>query len=402
MAGTTKDLIRENGALRAVLASRLVSTAGTWLAYIALVADIYARTHSSRWVAALLVMEFLPSLGVAAVSGLIDRLPRKLLLIGAELTGCSVFAALPFVGSPAGIVALAAVAGVAGAVFQPALMAAIPNLVDEADLAMANGLCQTMSTTGLAAGPALAAALVAGLGVDAAYVFDALSFAFSAAVLVGIPRRALQTDAALDGAAPRGVLEAVRLVRSTELLRMLLWTSTVAVLAVSAINVGEIFLAQATFDAGTFGFGLLASGAGAGLVAGSVVSARMVARLGGAGAYRAGLCLAAAGIAAAALSPDIWVAAVCAAGAGAGNGLLLAGRANAVQMSVSDALRGRTFALIYAAGDVATSGGMVLAGLTIGALGPRSVWLAAAVLVAVSGAGARTRRGQAVPVPACQ
>jgi MFS family permease len=346
MAGTTRELIRQNGALRAVLASRLVSTAGTWLAYIALVADIYARSHSSRWVAALLVMEFLPSLGVAAVSGLIDRLPRKLLLIGAELTGCSVFAALPFVGSPAGIVALAAVAGVAGAAFQPALMAAIPNLVDEADLARANGLCQTMSTAGLAAGPALAAALVAGWGVDAAYASDALSFALSAAVLTGIPRRALQSDAALAEGASRGVREAARLMRATGILRMLFWTSTVAMLAVSAINVGEIFLARQTFGAGTFGFGLIASGAGAGLVGGSVVSARLVERLGGAGAYRAGLCLAATGVAAAAVSPDIWVAAACAAGAGFGNGVLLAGRANTVQTLVPDALRGRTFALI--------------------------------------------------------
>jgi MFS family permease len=400
MAGRTRDLIRQNGALRAVLASRLVSTAGTWLAYLALVADIYARTHSSRWVAALLVMEFLPSLGVAAVGGLIDRLPRKLLLIGAELTGCSVFAALPFVASPAAIVALAAVAGIAGAVFQPALMAAIPNLVEEADLAKTNGLCQTMSTMGLAAGPALAAALVAGFGVDAAYAFDAASFAFSAAVLVGIPRRSLQTEAALEGGAGRGVREGVRLLRSTELLRMLFWTSTVAVLAVSAVNVGEIFLARETFAAGTFGFGLLASGAGAGLVAGSIVSARLVERLRGAGAYRAGLCVAAAGIAGAALSPDIWVAAVCAAGAGIGNGLLLAGRANVVQTSVPDELRGRTFALIYAGGDAATSAGMVTAGLIIGALGPRGVWLVAAALIAVAGAGARTRRSRAVPVPA--
>jgi MFS family permease len=379
-----------------------VSTAGTWLAYIALVSDIYARTHSARWVSALLVMEFLPSLGVAAASGHLDRLPRKLLLVGAELAGCSVFAALPFVGSPWGLIALAGIAGTAGSVFQPALMAAIPNLVDEARLATANGLCQTMSTTGLAVGPALAAALVAGLGVHAAYVFDALSFAFSAAVLARIPRRSLQSEAAFESGAPSGVRTAARLMRSTDLLRMLFWTSTVAMLAVSAINVGEIFLARDSLGAGTFGFGLLASGAGAGLVGGSIVSAQAIARLGGPGAYRAGLCLAAAGVAGAAVSPDIWIAAACAAAAGFGNGVLLAGRANTVQTLVPDALRGRTFALIYAGSDIATSAGMVLAGLALGVVGARGVWLAAAALVAVAGvgAGARIRRDRRVPVPA--
>ena len=94
----------------------------------------------------------------------------------------------------------------------------------------------------------------------------------------------------------------------------------------------------------------------------------------------------------AAVSPDIWVAAACAAGAGFGNGVLLAGRANTVQTLVPDALRGRTFALIYAGADAAMCAGMVLAGLALGVVGARGVWLAAAALIALAAAGAGTTR----------
>ena len=48
---------------------------------------------------------------------LVDRMSRRRLMIGSDLVRFGVFAALPFVESPAAIVALAAVAGVATGFF---------------------------------------------------------------------------------------------------------------------------------------------------------------------------------------------------------------------------------------------------------------------------------------------
>lgn len=395
------ELIRRNPALRSLVTSRLVSTIGTWLAYIALVADVYDRTRSSHWVAALLIVEFLPSIAVAAVGGLIDRLPRKRLLIGAELTGLGVFAALPFVSAPAAIVGLAAVAGTAGAVFQPALMAGLPNLVAAEDLAAASGLNQTMSTAGLAVGPALGGLVVAWAGVGTAFAVDAASFAISATVLSRIPARALQVTA-YEGGLWEGARGAIRLVRTTPVLRTIFWTSAFALLGGAAVNVGEVFLARGTFGSGTVGFGVLATGIGAGLVLGSARSARVVTRLGAAETYRVGLLVAALGIAGAALSPDVWVAAGCTIVAGVGNALFLAGRSNVLQTEIADESRGSAFALLYGSGDVATSAGMVAAGIAISAFGARGIWLAGAAVFAVACAGATARRRQRadVPVPA--
>ena len=48
------ELLRKSPALRALVLSRLLSVAGTWLAYVALTVDVYARTGSGLWVSAVL------------------------------------------------------------------------------------------------------------------------------------------------------------------------------------------------------------------------------------------------------------------------------------------------------------------------------------------------------------
>ena len=41
--------------VRRLLWATLISSAGTWLAFVALALDVYDRTHSSVWVGALFV-----------------------------------------------------------------------------------------------------------------------------------------------------------------------------------------------------------------------------------------------------------------------------------------------------------------------------------------------------------
>src|SRR5205823_5238418 len=124
--------------------STLASGLGTWIAVIALTIDVFDRTHSAKWVSALLIADFLPAIAVGLLAGpLVDRLPRKLLLIGADLARFGVFVALPFAGSAGVIVGLAAVAGLATGFFRPASYAGLPNLVTDGDLPAANSLLRT-------------------------------------------------------------------------------------------------------------------------------------------------------------------------------------------------------------------------------------------------------------------
>ena len=97
------------------------SSFGTYLAAVALVLQIRDLTGSGVWVAALLIADFLPIVLIGFLLGpLVDRLSRRRLMIASDLVRFGVFAALPFVGSPEGLVVLAGVTGVATGFFFPA------------------------------------------------------------------------------------------------------------------------------------------------------------------------------------------------------------------------------------------------------------------------------------------
>jgi hypothetical protein len=66
---------------------------------IALVIDVKNRTGSAVWVSALLIADFLPGVAIGLLLGpLVDRLSRKRILVGADLTRCAVFVLLALAG----------------------------------------------------------------------------------------------------------------------------------------------------------------------------------------------------------------------------------------------------------------------------------------------------------------
>ena len=101
-------LVRRSPAFGLLLLATAGSGFGTYLAAIVLTVDVFDGAESNRglWVAALLVADFLPIVLIGLLFGpLVDRLSRRGLMIVSDLVRFGVFAALPFVDSPAAIVA---------------------------------------------------------------------------------------------------------------------------------------------------------------------------------------------------------------------------------------------------------------------------------------------------------
>ena len=94
-----------------------------------------------------------------------------------------------------------------------------------------------------------------------------------------------------------------------------------AMLATGLINVSEIFLAERALHRGAFGYGLLWTATGVGLVVGSLVSGALLESRDLTDIYPLAFLPWAAGILAAAISQNIWVAALAMVVAGFGNGL---------------------------------------------------------------------------------
>ena len=384
-------LTRQLKLLQDVKSFRLLSLAtvgsafGTWLAFVALTIDVYDRTESAVWVSALLIADFLPAILIGLAAGtLVDRLPRRRLMVASDLIRVAVFAALPFANSAVAVIVLAGVAGFATGFFRPALYAGLPNLVDDEDLPHANSLLQTIENVAWALGPVAGGILVASAGADIAYVINALTFLVSALLLTGIPGRMLQAAPAEGRGYWRDLADGFRLVRDSRALLTVLTAWNVIMLASAGVNVSEVVLAKEAFDAGDFGYGLLVGATGVGLALGSLLVGSLLEHLALPTVYGASIALVAVGMTGAAASPNVWIASLCVVVFGAGNGAAVVCNALLVQRGAPDELRGRAFTVLMSSNYVVLGAGMIAAGPMTDALGARTVWAIAGALAAVA------------------
>ena len=124
-----------------------------------------------------------------------DRLPRHRIMIVTDLTRAglhALLAVLIFTGEVRvwQLVAIEATFGAAEAFFRPAYTGLVPQTVPEHLIQDANGLTQAVDNVALLLGPAIATALVVGLGAGEAFAFDAATFLVSAAFLFRVRPRA--------------------------------------------------------------------------------------------------------------------------------------------------------------------------------------------------------------------
>jgi len=371
LTGRRLGLLGREPGFRSLFLATLGSGLGTWLALVALQIDVLRRTHSPLWMSALLIADILPTLLVGILAApLVDRLSRRGLMIGADLVRFGVFCALPFAPNATTIVALSAVIGIAG----------LPILVADEDLPRANSLLQMIDNSTWAIGSLVGGALVAARGPHLAYWLNAVTFLLSAALLAQIPQRLLQEARAETRGHWRDLADGLVLVRRSRALLTVLIAWNVGMIANAFVNVGEPFLATDSFSAGSFGLGLMMGSAGIGLAAGAYLAGSWIEARGLANIYGVSLGLMALGVAGAAASPNVWVAAVCVIVSGAGNGATIVCNALLVQRGAPDRFRGRAFTVLMSSNVTFLALGMVLAGRLTEAVGPRWVWGLAAIL----------------------
>jgi len=362
----------------------LASAAGTWLAYVALVVDVYDRTGSAAWVSGLLFAEFAPMVLVGLLAGpLLDRLARRRVLVVADLVRAVAFCLVPFAQSSLQIILVALVAGAATSVFRPAVFAGVPNLVSAEDLPRANGLLQVAENVTIAAGPVVGGLLVAWAGPDPSYWLNAASFALSAILITRI-RTSLEEGPRETRGHWRELAEGIGLLRSSRSVQTVVVVWSAVMLGTGAVSVAEVVLAKRVFGAGDAGYGLMLTAVGVGLVAGSLRADRLIDARGLRFTYAAGIALMAAATAVTALAPGVGVAAVALALGGIGNGVALVGNAILVQRGVPDQVRGRAFTVAMSANYVALGVGMIVAGPLTDTLGARATWVIAAAVIAAA------------------
>lgn len=191
--GAAWSLLRRNRDFRLLFLAQVVSFTGDWFLFVALAGLVFSLTRSPALVAAVYAALTVPFALFMFVGGpLADRFNRQVLMICADVARgvlCLGFFLIHARSTVWLVYVLAGAVTALQAVFEPASMAAIPNLVDPEDLAAANVMAGAVWGSMLAIGSALGGLVVASFGRGAGYIGDAASFIVSALIVSRIRRR---------------------------------------------------------------------------------------------------------------------------------------------------------------------------------------------------------------------
>lgn len=203
-------LLRNNRNFRRLWYGQAVSQLGDWFDNIALFTLVLSLTGSGQALGLLLLAEFLPGALISPLAGvLIDRLPRKLVLIASDLGRAVLVLAFLFVRGPEDLWLLytAVVLKVSlAAFFEPARSAILPSICARKDLAAANAISGATWSAMLALGAALGGLVAGTLGVTAAFVLDSASFVLSAILIATVRVAGAEPGSQADNAAQDQVL----------------------------------------------------------------------------------------------------------------------------------------------------------------------------------------------------
>lgn len=268
--------------LRRLFGALTISDTGLWAYNTALLAFVFQRTHSYAWLGATGVVRMAPALALSAYGGVLaDRLERVRLMVGSDLLCLAWQVGLTVVAATGGPPALALVfAGLTAAsmvVYQPAVAATVPSLVDEDDLAAANALNGTIDQLVGITGPAIGAVLLLAGSPALVFALNAASYGASAAIVSRIRTRSRPVDVTEGSSAGvlaqmmvgvktiAGLSAARTLVAYSVLVSFVYGSDTILFVGVSAHRLGT----------GANGFGYLMAGLGVG----GVLAAAAVNRL---------------------------------------------------------------------------------------------------------------------------
>ncbi len=256
---------------------QLLSNFGDTLHYIALVVLVFRLTGHGLGVAGVVIAEILPVLLLGPIAGVvIDRFSRKRVLVAADFTRALLALSLVWPQGAWHAYAVAAGLSAGGTFFNPTVQAVIPVLTTEEQRLAANSVAWSTAQLVQIIAAALAGALIALVGIGAAFAANAASFVASALLILtlGIPRHAGHVE---EGASTGlgGYLATARAglrfaVRDTFVSRLLL-VQALASFAVGATGAMLVVLSEQFLRLPPAGFAWLIGAIGVGALLGPLI-----------------------------------------------------------------------------------------------------------------------------------
>lgn len=354
------------GTVLANMGQWMARTAQSWLVLVILT---HNNASALGWMTA---VNFAPMLVLTPWAGaLADRLPKRRIMVIAQIVmgiDATILATLVLTGHVRlwHVFVLAAMDGIAGAFYSPAMQAFVSEVVPLSQLPNAISLNSASFNGARLLGPGLAGVLIAVIGTGWVMAINVGCFiGFIACLLL---MRADQLHPSPPAKEKSGVMDGVRYVNNRFDLKVLLAIAFMMGTFGFNFNISDAVMATAEFGKGPGEYGLLGSVMGVGAIIAALGAARRAPRLRW---VELALVVYTISMAAATFAPTYPIFAVLMApvGWGAISSIIIAN--SLVQTSVSPQMRGRVMSLWSAL----VMGGTPLASPLIGwfgdALGPR-------------------------------
>jgi MFS family permease len=359
------SVLTRNRDFRALFAAELVVFGSDWFVMVPLLVLLPELTGSHVWGGFVLAIDtginalLLPFTGTVA-----DRLDRKKIMMIANVAAFAGALCLLSVRSAGTAwLGLAAVAGmaVAKSFYSPAASAALPNLVDEADLAAANAVAGSAWGTMTVVGASLGGVLASAFSPYWSFIIAAVFLAGGASITWRIRRPMQQPREAATphpGTLP-ALAEALRYIRHRPRVLSLVTVKSAVALGNGVLTVFPLLAAG--FGLGGIGTGLLFAVRGAGSLVGPLFTRRVLSRRGwllnAIALSMSTYGLAYLGVSAAHWFPLVLALVFLAHFAGGTNWMI---SSYALQEIVPDRLRGRVFATDMMIATLAVSASQLL------------------------------------------
>lgn len=386
---------------RRLLAAQTISRWGDTFNSVALVILVYRLTGSGVKVAGTVAFEITPVVLLGFVAGaVVDRRPRRRVMIAADLGRAAVALALVLVHDQLAAVYLAAfLLSAFGVFFNPAAASVLPALVGEDELVAANSAIWSAAVISQIALAPVAGALVAVAGPGPAFAVNGVTFVASAALLARLP--IVGRTAAVTGRHLGDVAEGLRAIRASRFLGVLAGVQGLAALSAGATSALLVVLADEHLGVGPGRFGLLIGAIGVGAGFGPLVLHRLVDDVRRPRFLYGPYLLRGAVDLVLAASSDFVAALGGLSLYGLGTSTGNVTYQSVLQTTVPDRLRGRVFAFYDVVWQTARLVSIGIGGVVADRFGVIAVyWAGGALMLAAGGLGLLAGRGPGWPDPA--
>lgn len=374
--------LRRNRSFVSLWLAQGVSSMGDWVYTIAVAASLAGREANPATFATMLIAQVGPAALMGAVGGpLVDRLPRKGVMVMSDLLRGLAVASLFLFGAPTipHLYAVAVALGVLGALAQPALHASLPNVVDSQHLVAANALVSATFNGAVMVGPMLGGILVARLGFAPAIFVNGVTFIGSALLVarVHLPPRPPCDE---DWHPVTELREGFRYMGTTPIVRSVIAVMGVVMLAAAVKSPIEPLFVLRVLHARPEMLGFIGGAWGIGMVVGSMLAPGAARKWRRENLLWAGVAIVGMSVVVAAQVGAVVALLALWLLAGAGNAIGTVCYESLLQERTPDELRGRVFAASEAVLDTAFLGGVALAAWMGSSMGARNAITAAGSL----------------------